>query len=88
MKATKELRECKRAARRAGATVVKVARNGHYHITLSFAGQKKLFAVACTPGDVRGFLNYEAQVKRWIRGLQPDRPSAPTTDMHPLPLFR
>lgn len=87
MKATKELRAYKKAAKRAGATVVKVARNGHYHITLAFAGQKKMFTVACSPGDVRGFLNYEAQVKRWIRDLSPARPSDPTTDTPLLPLF-
>lgn len=87
MKETRELRDYKRLAKRAGAEVVKVTRNGHYHIHLRFAGQDKMFSVAATTSDLRGRLNYEAQVKRWIKELRTGPHDAPTPRGRPLPLF-
>jgi hypothetical protein len=91
MKDTRALRDYKRTAKRAGAEVVKCKRNGHYQLTLRFAGHEKMFSVAATASDLRGRLNYEAQVKRWIRELREqgtsDPQSAPTRPGQHLPLF-
>lgn len=69
LRQTKYLREIKRSASKLGASIEEVTKQGHYHITLSRAGVRRLFIVSSTPGDVRGERNFKADVKRWVRQI-------------------
>lgn len=43
--------------------------SGHYKITVTANGNRRWLVVPYSTSDRRAFLNWKAQTKRWLRGL-------------------
>jgi len=51
-----------------GINIDKVNHSGkHTKIYVNFKGQKKLFVSSRTPSDRKAYLNFQSDVKKWLR---------------------
>jgi hypothetical protein len=64
----KRVREIKQVFFKCGADIEEIEQTiRHFKIYAKIGNHKKIFIASCTPSDGRGNLNFQSDVKRWVR---------------------